>query len=106
MRDKYKPSVVYALVDPRNQAIRYIGATQNLHRRLLEHVNPREVATSGVKVRSWVADLAAEDLVPGVVMLEEVDGEHRQERESQWIYFGRSVGWDLLNIIGGFPRNE
>jgi hypothetical protein len=106
MPRQYKPSVVYALVDPRDLAVRYIGVTHSPRTRQLQHVTPNTTPTSGPKVREWIASLAAEGLAPSMVKLEEVDGKRRMEKESQWIYFGRSVGWDLLNTTGGTVFND
>jgi hypothetical protein len=101
MPRQYKPSVVYALVDPRDLAVRYIGVTTSLKRRFAQHLHSRPTETVGPKVRAWLSDLAEHDLLPIPVKLEDVNGKTRHAREGQWIYFGRSLGWDLLNTLGG-----
>lgn len=84
---------IYALVDPRDKRIRYIGQTDNLSRRLQEH--SKDIAGT-VKVR-WLAELKALGLVPAVIILGEHDGDYVSYWENWWIVLGRRQGWPLTN---------
>lgn len=72
-----KTGTVYALVDPRNNRVRYIGATtQALAVRLKGHL-----VTKVRRVKVWVDELAAQGLAPRIEPI--VDGIPRAELRDQ-----------------------
>ncbi len=67
MRGKAATGTVYALLDPRDDVPRYIGATtQTLEQRLKGHLG-----TPSKKVRPWIEELRAAGLSPRPVPLHE-----------------------------------
>jgi hypothetical protein len=94
---------VYALVDPRDNTVRYVGYTaQYTDARLRDHldmpVNPR--------VRSWLTELRrCFSAKPSIRVLEFCCGPTWEEREGHWIKHFRQRG-HILNIDpGGICRD-
>ena len=89
---------IYALIDPRDDRIRYIGRSVNIKRRFWEHL--KKVETT--KVGRWKQKLLSLELEPILEILEEVeDRASLKEREMFWIAYGRDQGWALLNLTDG-----
>lgn len=93
---------IYALRDPRNQDIRYVGKTvKSLKARLQIHV-----ASSGYYARRhvchWIKELQSLSLYPSIELLEEVDpGKDWAARERYWIAKLRNDGCRLTNLTEG-----
>src|SRR5437016_6189530 len=91
---------IYALIDPRDDSVRYVGITDNIFNRLLTHLKEAGSRTAkGV----WLADLQHLDLQPAVGILEKVkvkkDQRHiAEERERHWIQHFEQSGASLFNI--------
>lgn len=94
-------SSIYALIDPRDNQVRYIGFTiRTLDERLKDHL---ECARLGVRrwVYNWIRQVVSCELTPIIEMLEEVDGVAK-DREVYWIDQGKKNGWKLTNAtVGG-----
>lgn len=74
---------IYALRDPRDNVVRYVGSTANPRRRLNGHCC---IGSAGSKAkRAWVAELAATGLRPSMEILEATTGTGYSEAESAWI---------------------
>jgi GIY-YIG catalytic domain len=87
------PVYIYALRDPRTQAVRYIGSTKDPKARLAGHCNAP--GTAGLE--QWVGDLREAEMYPKLYILEETTEEVRYNREKAWIdtfFSGRM----LLNV--------
>lgn len=89
---------IYALVDPRDDAVRYVGATTNPKKRYAEHMyenNRREIYK-----HRWVTKLRADGLRPQMIILEEnpIDW---AEAERRWIAHYRAAGARLTNLTDG-----
>lgn len=95
--------LIYALIDPRTDLVRYIGKScKGLHRAKSHtyesnlSIDPnsrkvgwiRELQSLGMKYR-----IAVLDMLPEPTGLDEL--------ERYWISRGRAEGWPLLNITGG-----
>lgn len=87
------PLYIYALVDPRTQAIRYIGRTNNLKLRLQGHrIQPSR------KVGAWIQELQQNGLKPHCRLLEKIDQDVEVDAaELTWIKWAQDHGSDLLN---------
>lgn len=92
-----KTTYIYALVDPRDNAVRYIGKANNPRRRLREHINRPEDSHKG----RWINIILGLNIKPSMIILEEVSYENWQVREIYWIEFYRSQGHNLTNILDG-----
>lgn len=85
---------IYALTDPRDNQVRYIGQTDDMQNRLQQHIKERK---SNPKC-DWVKELVDAQLRPVMVQLATVtDDENAHHIEYRWIYFGRKNGWNLTN---------
>lgn len=86
---------IYVLVDPRNDAVRYVGRTIDPKARLAEHV--RERGTNRRKER-WIEQLIGEGLTPLLIVVEECAPEVWRERERFWELAFRQRGHQLTNL--------
>lgn len=85
---------VYALVDPRNSKIRYVGQTVNLTTRLRNHIYSPHVRVSG-----WIRELRDNDVRPIMVTLEETDSLRCFAIELKWIRLLLEADAPLLNKL-------
>lgn len=93
-----KMITIYALKDPRDGVIRYVGKTKNaLSKRLTAHRNEKRQTR---KCR-WLAKLRRDGVEPAVVVLEEVQETTWEESERFWIKWCRISGFDLTNHTDG-----
>lgn len=95
---KYSTILIYALLDPRTNEIRYIGKTTTPHKRLREHLYARDPR---MHVCRWVKSLLRINVVPIMRILEIITNGQWEEREIFWIKWGRENGLRLTNITGG-----
>lgn len=99
----HKPTsqaVIYALIDPRDEAVRYIGWAMKPARRLLQHISEAITGGTSHKCR-WILALRASGHRPAMKILETVQKEHVLEREVFWIAKAREDGADLTNLTDG-----
>lgn len=97
--DMDKKVLIYALLDPFQKQIRYVGKTTDLERRIPEHL---KYETRKSHKYNWIKKLQSEGLNPIIRILERnlVEGEW-QEREKFWIKKFREDGCNLTNISDG-----
>lgn len=88
-----KTGVIYILVDPRNDEVRYVGATQNPGQRKRKHMSGSDMATGG-----WVTELIRLGLLPRFeIAHEDVPGEMLERIEAEEINERSKSGSVLLN---------
>lgn len=93
-----KQVFIYALVDPENGDIRYIGKSIRPEQRLQNHMNE----VSNCHRSHWLQSLKKNGQKPDLLILEEIRGEFPwQESEKYWIARGRREGWPLTNNTAG-----
>lgn len=95
---------VYRLRDPRNDEVRYIGATMMpLKKSLQGHMGAARSGYSGWKgARTvWINELDALGLLPVIEPIETVDGQQGAAREHYHIEQARIAGLRLVNSPGG-----
>ncbi len=88
---------VYALLDPRDDSIRYIGLTAtDVHRRLQRHLKETDINPAKI---AWIRELRELNLTPIPWELEHIE-EQKQAvfKEKFWINFCLFGGEPLLNI--------
>lgn len=85
---------IYGLIDPETHAVRYIGQTLDVDRRLNEHIN--DALQDGDK-RRWIKDLFHRGLHPVATVLAECTAENAAATEREWI---ARFGPMLLNENG------
>ena len=91
---------IYALIDPRDNVIKYIGQTRfSLNKRYSEHLrNSKYNATKNHNVYCWINELKKKFLLPTIKEIEMIDVELLNEREKYWVtYYNKQ----LKNITKG-----
>lgn len=107
---RHARTFIYALVDPRNNAVRYVGRSVNPEDRAKKHLHE----TYSRAKAAWIASLKSEGLRPRLAVLDEVVGSviDWNEAELRWHDRWSAAGFDLLSdrrimtptIRTGFPR--
>jgi len=102
---KSQPRYVYALIDPRDDTVRYVGVTRDVYFRLSRHVKD---APKMDRKGAWISELEQLGLSPELEILETVELEAIEidadidvvalEREKYWIHEFLKSGAPLLNI--------
>lgn len=101
---------IYALTDPDNDKIRYIGQSVTPETRFKQHLSeiPRDLnsfrissGTYNLKMK-WVGWLRLNDKKPSLVVLEKCLLEDAAEREKFWIRMLLSEGNHLFNAMHGY----
>ncbi len=90
---------VYALTDPRDDQVRYVGWTGNLKLRLYQHIYYS--ATEKTYKAHWISQLTGLGLTPGYIVLESGTGEGYKEAEIKWINHYKDSGCRLTNLTNG-----
>ncbi len=98
---KIKPWIIYALVDPRNEAIRYVGFTQRPTERFGAHILAARSGKDGTHKACWVKSLLMQGLRPKLEILETGSDASWPEAESRWIATLKARGCDLTNLTEG-----
>ncbi len=90
---------IYALLDPRDNRVRYVGLTGTpLHVRMFFHLQSARHGERGPKA-TWIRELLELRLEPQIVLIEEtLEG---PKREIYWIAHFRKVAGDLTNWTDG-----
>ena len=91
------PYTVYALIDPRDYAVCYIGITNDVYKRFAQHLS-----CDGCNLAKdvWIAELKQEDVMLIMKTLEKVETvEQAKERETFWIHHYRFLGVSLFNQV-------
>lgn len=87
---------VYALLDPRDSAIRYVGRTTDVKHRLTKHNSLK--SNVGTPKNDWVREMRSVGVRPVLEVLEEV--ETKKEGKFWEVHYTdlfRSWGFDILN---------
>jgi DNA-binding NtrC family response regulator len=97
------PFIVYGLVDPKTQELRYVGKSSSRLSRPQEHQLQKNLAKDpNLKKAAWIMGLLAEGTTYDIVVLQECDSaDELLEAESFHINLYRMLGCDLTNIKGG-----
>ena len=92
---------IYALYDPDDGAIRYVGRTAEPEKRLWEHVHTR-----GRSTWDWIESLVVKDSAPRMRILEIVTSGSGRIAENYWIWKHWYAGAQLLNSQRGNYRED
>ncbi len=93
--------VVYGLVDPRNNAIRYVGRTITMAKRLRQHVIDSKLRKT--RVQCWISSLVKLGLTPHYTILESGFSAYVDSgiSECNWIAKLKAQGIRLTNSTDG-----
>jgi DNA-binding XRE family transcriptional regulator len=87
---------IYALIDPRNDAVRYVGCAGDISKRLQEHMRSKNLAAPKYQ---WLAELKQSGLSPKMEVLETVEGYSPTfTREEYWVKKLVRSGEPLTNV--------
>jgi len=90
---------IYALRDPRDHAIRYIGKAEDTKKRLASHL--RDARRRDTPVYRWIRKLQAAGLTPSIDVLMECRAEEWPACEREFITQAKACGIRLLNVAEG-----
>ncbi len=100
MRQLIGKTTIYALRDPHNGQVRYVGRTRHPKDRERQHVHDKVV--SNTPCGRWLAELRGNSVLPEFVILETMSSESQQktrEAKYKWIAHYRSKGEAELNVF-------
>jgi hypothetical protein len=95
---------IYALIDPRDGKVRYVGLTDNVYARFLQHIR-----CDGTNARkdAWIQELKAANVMLQMTTLQSVeDLKAASAREIYWIHHFLSLGILLYNNVIPNPAKE
>jgi excisionase family DNA binding protein len=92
---------IYALVDPRDMLVRYVGMSVNAQIRFKSHCNMTE---HNEAKNMWIRDLQELSLIPSLEILETgLSREEVRRVEHHYIQYYLTIGMPLTNV-GGIQR--
>lgn len=92
---------IYALMDPITKRIRYIGKTNNLKRRIKDHIKDCDKIGFWTPKNKWLMQLKANNLKPIIKPLLETTKEKSNEDEIRYIAKYKKILPDLTNDTDG-----
>ena len=95
-----KPVYIYALVDPEDNSVFYIGKSENPKSRLSAHLALSKTDNNRHK-KNKIAKIKRLGNEPSLVILEKCCADDWKEKERKWIARGRKEKWPLTNIKEG-----
>jgi len=95
-----KKVIIYVLIDPRTNMVRYVGKTTNIKKRLNKHINESKRSTKSHK-KAWINGLLRLDLLPTIKVIDEVSIDEWQFWEMYWISQMKALGFRLTNHTNG-----
>ncbi|MCW2228111.1 hypothetical protein [Bradyrhizobium elkanii] len=94
--------IIYGLLDPVSQQLRYIGKTSGTTRRRRQaHISDVRRGRTYIPRHKWIAGLLSCGREPEIFEIERVPKSEWAEAEQFWIAYFRFVGCNLLNATDG-----
>ena len=90
---------IYALIDPRDNHVRYIGKAKDPFIRYRAHNNSNR--DRNTHKRNWINNLLKEGKKPELLIIDEVSTDNWQYWECFYISLYKTWGFDLLNYTHG-----
>lgn len=87
---------IYALIDPRDGTVRYVGKSVDVEQRVKAHL----CESGSTKKIRWIQSLKRASLTPEIIILAEGFGSW-EHVEVEWIAHFRRLGHDLTNATEG-----
>jgi group I intron endonuclease len=94
-------AVVYGIIDPISNQLRYIGQTVNFNKRKSEHYRTAITQRSKARVYKWLRSLYNKSIIPIFLILEECSIEVLDETEIFYIDYFKMLGCNLTNTTEG-----
>lgn len=84
--------LIYGLVDPRTNLVRYVGKSSNGLQRPKAHWQHKHTRETRDYAHNWVRDVLSAGLLPSITVLKELESEENlNERERFWIAHYRKI---------------
>jgi len=95
--------LIYILIDPKTNKVRYVGqTTKKLQQRLSAHINKaRNTPNKTTHKNTWIKSLIKENLKPIIQLIDIVSDDEWKEKEKYYIKKYRESGDELLNLSEG-----
>ena len=88
--------VIYVLLDPRDTTARYVGMTNDITERFIQHLRMGEVNS---EKNLWIHELKGQGLLPICRTLEVVQNERdARQQERAWIMAFMEIEQPLFNV--------
>jgi len=91
---------IYILIDPITNKIRYVGKTNNIHKRFHKHISGSKRTTKSHK-NAWINGLLKKQLKPIMEVIDVVSNDEWEFWEKYWISQIKTWGFDLTNEMDG-----
>lgn len=91
---------IYILRHPLTNKIRYVGKTNNIKKRLKNHINATRRGVKSHK-NNWIKGLLNEGLKPKMEVIDEIDSDNWVWLEQYWIAQFKAWGFNLTNMTDG-----
>jgi hypothetical protein len=91
--------IIYGLIDPRTNQLRYVGQTNNLQKRFKEHIYHSELKRSTTHKHNWIRGLVSEGLKPDIEVLDVVSLDQSGYWEGWWMNYMEAIGCNLVNSL-------
>jgi hypothetical protein len=95
-----KEKIIYGLVDPNLNKIRYVGRSSSGLWRPNAHRHPSRLSKGKTYCDRWIRKLLADGQDYSVVVLETAVVD-LNTREKYWVAYGKEQGWPLTNTTNG-----
>lgn len=94
---------IYALRDPRDGSVRYIGKAEDPAKRFRQHLQAGQLMRYQSRKNSWLKSLLTQGFEPELDILDRVPADRANAAECQWIDFYRDFEGDRLTngTLGG-----
>lgn len=87
---------IYALIDPRDNTVRYVGVTDNVYARFAQHMN---CSGNNYPKNAWIHELRSMNMMLIMENLEQTEiREYAYEREQYWIQHFEMLHEPIVNI--------
>src|SRR4051812_37966689 len=94
-----KRYLIYGLIDPDSQELRYIGQTIHGLLRPVSHWMNKRQRTSGDYCHCWVRNVLSRGKIPEILIIEESENSSQLDKSEEfWIEYFRSIGCPLTNM--------
>lgn len=94
-------NVIYVLLDPTTNNIRYVGKAINLYIRIRKHFNQSRLIKPNHK-NNWIKSLLVNNQRPSVLVIEQcLTEDSMNQAEIKWIKYYKELGCDLTNGTDG-----
>ena len=89
--------LIYGLIDPTTNMLRYVGQTSKGLNRPRAHLEPGKYNRYKSYNYNWIKSLMSKNIVPEIVIIEECEQSQLNDLESFYITYFKAIGCPLTN---------